>query len=181
MTEKKEEITEKVENKAGEISLKDKKASLIKEYENINSLSEKNTLSVDDMPAWDGFRMFPERPSSDVEYTAMAGQPLTDTTTIATRADILPFLAEVKDPELDANILDLGMVYRFDIDKKGNVSIDLGLTSTGCPFMDVLPTTTAETVAMVKGVGTVVVKIVWEPPWDVSMMSENAKLNFNMF
>ena len=143
--------------------------------------TDESSLSVDDMPAWDGFKLFPEKPSSDVEYTAVAGQPLADTATVATRADILPFLAEVRDPELGMSILDLGLVYRFDIDKKGNISIDLGLTSAGCPFMDVLPTTTAQTVAMVKGVGTVVVKIVWEPLWDTSMMSDKAKLSFDMF
>jgi len=143
--------------------------------------TEENDLRIDDMPAWDGFRLFPEKPSSDIEYTAVAGQPLEDTENVATRADILPFLAEVKDPELNMSIVDLGMIYRFDIDKKGNVSIDLGLTSAGCPFMDVLPTSTAQTVAMVKGVGTVVVKIVWEPLWDISMMSDKAKLSFDMF
>lgn len=143
--------------------------------------NDTESLKVDDMPAWDGFPLFPERPSSGVEYTAMAGQPLADTTEIATRADILPFLAEVKDPELNMSVIDLGMIYRFDIDKNGNVQIDLGLTSAGCPFIDVLPTTTAETVSMVKGVGTVLVKVVWEPLWDTSMMSDKAKLSFDMF
>ena len=161
-------------------NIEDKKKNLVEEYQNSVS-SAKDGLQLDDMPAWDGFRPFPERPSSDVEYTAVAGQPLSDTTTIATRADILPFLAEVKDPELNMSVVDLGMVYRFDIDKKGNVSIDLGLTSAGCPFIDVLPSMTAETVSMVKGVGTVIVKVVWEPLWDTSMMSDKAKLNFDMF
>ncbi len=138
-------------------------------------------IKLDDMPAWDGFPVFPPKPTSDVEYTALAGSPLSDGEQVATRADILPFLAEVKDPELNMSIIDLGLLYRFDIDKKGNVSIDLGLTSAGCPFIDILPTTTAETVAMVKGVGTVLVKVVWEPLWDTSMMSEHAKLSFDMF
>lgn len=148
------------------------------ENDNKNSNS---LLTVDDKPAWDGFPVFPQMPRNDIDYTALAGSPLPEGEEPATRRDILPLLAEVRDPELNMSILDLGLLYRFDIDERGNVSIELGLTSAGCPFADVLPSMTAETVALAKGVGTVVVKIVWEPLWDISMMSDQAKLAFDVF
>lgn len=141
-----------------------------------------NTLKVDDMPVWTGFpASLSPVSSAELEYSATAGTPLEKGEKIATRVDILPFLYEVKDPEIQMNIVDLGLLYALDIEDDGNVSIKLGLTSAGCPFADILPAITADTVSMVKGVGLVKVEIVWEPAWSMEMMSDNAKLHFDLF
>lgn len=132
-------------------------------------------------PVWEGVPDMPTMSLSDMELTALAGEPLKEGEKVASRKDILPFLEEVRDPEIGMSILDLGLLYTLDIDDKGNVEAKMGLTAAGCPFADVLLKETAEAIAFAKGTGEVIVKLVWEPAWDFSMMSDDAKLNFDLF
>ena len=68
-----------------------------------------------------------------------------------------------------------------DIDDVGAVSVKMTLTSPTCPVAGILPGQVADAVAAVEGVGEVTVELVWEPPWDQSMMSDVAKVELDMF
>jgi FeS assembly SUF system protein len=85
------------------------------------------------------------------------------------------------DPEIPVNIFELGLIYTIDIDKEANVTIKMTLTSPMCPAAQSLPLEIKTKVEAVKGVKSALVQVVWEPRWDPSMMSEEAKLALNMY
>lgn len=82
----------------------------------------------------------------------------------------------VHDPEIPVNIYDLGLVYRIDIDVENNVAIEMTLTAAGCPVAGEMPGWVADAILPVAGVKTVDVQLVWEPPWGMQMLSDEAKL-----
>tara|TARA_B100001996_G_scaffold195939_1_gene150118 strand:+ start:1466 stop:1762 length:297 start_codon:yes stop_codon:yes gene_type:complete len=91
-------------------------------------------------------------------------------------------IAEIKkiyDPEIPVNIYELGLIYDVSVDKK-NVSIKMTLTTPNCPVAESLPKEVKDSVMEIKGVDKVDLDLVWEPPWDKSMMSEAAKLELNL-
>jgi FeS assembly SUF system protein len=94
---------------------------------------------------------------------------------------VVAALSTVYDPEISVNIYDLGLIYSRDIDDVGAVSVKMTLTSPTCPVAGILPGQVADAVAAVEGVGEVTVELVWEPPWDQSMMSDVAKVELDMF
>ena len=92
-------------------------------------------------------------------------------------------IAEIKkiyDPEIPVNIYELGLIYDIIIDDKNNVKIDMTLPSPNCPVAESLPNEVKNSVKEIKEVKEVDLKLVWEPPWDKSMMSESAKLELNL-
>ena len=111
---------------------------------------------------------------------AYAGAPLPEGCGVASREAVIDALRTVCDPEIPVNIYDLGLIYRLDIGKDGNVSIDMTLTAPGCPVAGAMPRTVAEAVAAVDGVGEVEVELVWEPPWSQDRMSEDARLALDL-
>ncbi len=82
----------------------------------------------------------------------------------------------VHDPEIPVNIYDLGLVYRIAIDAESNVEIDMTLTAPGCPVAGEMPGWVADAVEPIPGVKTVNVMLVWEPPWGMEMLSDEARL-----
>ncbi len=91
-------------------------------------------------------------------------------------------LREVYDPEVPVNIYELGLFYKIFIDDETNdVFIDMTLTSPMCPVAGEMPGMVEDEVKKVKGIGKIKVNIVWDPPWEPSMMAETAKLQLNMF
>ena len=90
-------------------------------------------------------------------------------------------LQEVYDPEIPVNIYELGLIYLVDIDDKNNVYIRMSLTAPGCPVAGEMPGMVENEVKNVEGIGSIEVEIVWDPPWEPSMMAETAKLQLNMF
>jgi len=82
----------------------------------------------------------------------------------------------VHDPEIPVNIYDLGLIYRIGIDTEGHVEIDMTLTAPGCPVAGDMPGWVADAVAPIPGVQTVDVRLVWEPPWGMDMLSDEARL-----
>jgi FeS assembly SUF system protein len=82
----------------------------------------------------------------------------------------------VHDPEIPVNIFDLGLIYRIDIDGEGNVAIDMTLTAPGCPVAGEMPGWVADAVEPLPGVKTVNVTLVWEPPWGMENLSDEARL-----
>jgi FeS assembly SUF system protein len=96
-------------------------------------------------------------------------------------ADIVAALKTVYDPEIPADIYELGLIYKIDVDDARNVAIEMTLTSPGCPVAGEMPAWVENAVASVAGVGQVSVKLTFDPPWDKDRMSDEAKLALGMF
>ena len=91
-------------------------------------------------------------------------------------------IAEIKkiyDPEIPVNIYELGLIYQIDIDNN-NVKIKMTLTTPNCPVAESLPKEVKDSVLEIDGVSHVDLDLVWDPPWNKSMMSEAAKLELNL-
>jgi len=95
---------------------------------------------------------------------------------VPTEAEVFEALRKVADPELGMNIVDLGLVYRIEVGALGRVAIDFTLTYPGCPAVDDLVYDIVEEVGRLKGASVVLPRVVWDPPWDPSRMSEEARL-----
>ena len=93
---------------------------------------------------------------------------------------LMEVLKSVEDPELKMSVVDLGLIYKIEIDEKNIVKVDMTLTSPNCPVAESLPKQVKEYILSVKGVSDVKLNLVWEPPWDKSKMSEAAKLELNL-
>jgi len=90
--------------------------------------------------------------------------------------DIVAALKTVYDPEIPADIYELGLVYKVDIDDARHVSIDMTLTAPGCPVAGEMPTWVENAVASVPGVSGATAKMVFDPPWTPDRMSDEAKV-----
>jgi FeS assembly SUF system protein len=95
--------------------------------------------------------------------------------------DIVAALKTVYDPEIPADIYELGLIYKVDIGDDRSVAIDMTLTTPNCPAAAELPQMVENAVASVPGVSGAKVNIVWDPPWDQSRMSDEARLVLNMW
>jgi FeS assembly SUF system protein len=95
--------------------------------------------------------------------------------------DIVASLKTVYDPEIPADIYELGLIYRIDIADDRSVAVDMTLTTPNCPSAQELPSMVENAVASVAGVGPVTVKVVWDPPWDQSRMSDEARVVLNVW
>lgn len=95
--------------------------------------------------------------------------------------DIVAALKTVFDPEIPADIYELGLIYRVDIKDDRAVDVVMTLTTPNCPAAGELPTMVENAVASVPGVGVVNVSIVWEPVWSPERMSDEARLVLNMW
>ena len=93
---------------------------------------------------------------------------------------IIEALRTVHDPEIPVNIYDMGLIYKVDVEDDNRVLLDMTLTSPNCPVAETLPGEVEHKVAAVDGVSGCEVKIVWDPPWNPSMMSEDAQLELGM-
>ena len=96
------------------------------------------------------------------------------------REPIIAALREVHDPEIPVNIYDLGLIYKIAISDHGDVNIDMTLTAPACPVAGMMPLMVKDAVASVEGVGEIQVELVWDPPWNQSNMSDEAKLQLGM-
>jgi FeS assembly SUF system protein len=95
--------------------------------------------------------------------------------------EIVAALKTVFDPEIPADIYELGLIYKVDIDDDRMVNIDMTLTTPNCPSAAELPMQVESAVASVSGVREAKVNIVWDPPWDPSRMSDEARTTLNMW
>ena len=96
-------------------------------------------------------------------------------------ADLVAALKTVYDPEIPVDIYELGLIYRLEVDDNRNVEVDMTLTAPGCPVAGDMPGWVENAVSSVPGVGQVKVKLMFDPPWDMSRMSDEARLALNMF
>ena len=94
---------------------------------------------------------------------------------------IIDALKTVYDPEIPVDIYELGLIYGIDIREDGVVGIRMTLTSPMCPVAESLPLEVQEKVIQVEGVSDVDLEVVFDPPWNKTMMSEEARFNLDMF
>ena len=92
---------------------------------------------------------------------------------------IITEIKKIYDPEIPVNIYELGLIYDIKIEDK-NVEVKMTLTSPNCPVAESLPKEVKDSILKIKDVKDVDLKLVWEPPWNQTMMSEAAKLELNL-
>jgi FeS assembly SUF system protein len=95
--------------------------------------------------------------------------------------DIVASLKTVYDPEIPVDIYELGLIYKVDIDDDRNVAVEMTLTAPGCPVAGDMPGWVENAVSSVPGVQSAKAKLVFDPPWDHSRMSEEARMAMNMW
>ncbi|HEX6634988.1 MAG TPA: SUF system Fe-S cluster assembly protein [Usitatibacter sp.] len=96
------------------------------------------------------------------------------------RDNVVGALRTVYDPEIPINIYDLGLVYEIDVKPEGRVDIRMTLTAPACPVAGEMPGVVEDRVMQVPGVSEVRVDLVWDPPWDRGMLSDEAKLQLGL-
>ena len=94
--------------------------------------------------------------------------------------EIVVMLCTVYDPEIPVNIFDLGLIYDVDVDEENNVTIEMTLTSPNCPAVDFILSDVQMKVESVEAVNEVTINLVFDPPWDRDMMSEEAMLELGL-
>ena len=107
--------------------------------------------------------------------------PLSQAELDALTDQLIAKLKTVYDPEIPVDIYELGLIYKVDVSDDKDVAIDMTLTAPGCPVAGDMPGWVENAVASVPGVGQVKVKLVFDPPWDMTRMSDEARLALNMF
>jgi len=95
--------------------------------------------------------------------------------------EMIAALKTVFDPEIPVDIYELGLIYRVDVSDDRDVVIDMTLTAPGCPVAGEMPGWVEAAVRKIDGLGDVRVNLVFDPPWDASKMSDEARLALNMF
>ncbi len=124
----------------------------------------------------------PDHRAASASPEGQAGRPALGDDEIARLRDaIVAALKTVYDPEIPSDIYELGLIYKVDIDDARNVAVEMTLTAPGCPVAGEMPQWVENAVRSVPGVGDVEVKLVFDPPWDPSRMSDEARLALNMF
>ena len=96
------------------------------------------------------------------------------------QAQIIEALRTIFDPEIPVNIYELGLIYEVNVAPDGYVVVNMTLTSPGCPVAQSLPVDVDHKVQEVPGVTDTMVNVIWEPPWTIEMMSDEAKLELGI-
>jgi FeS assembly SUF system protein len=119
----------------------------------------------------DDASLSPETPASALGQAEL--DALTD--------QLIEKLKTVFDPEIPVDIYELGLIYKVDVSDDKDVVIDMTLTAPGCPVAGEMPDWVREAVMQIEAIKSCTVNLVFEPPWDPSLMSDEAKLELNMF
>jgi FeS assembly SUF system protein len=120
-----------------------------------------------------------ERTQENAEVVGSAAMPQAELNKLTD--DIIAGLKTVYDPEIPADVYEIGLIYKIDIGDDRAVKIDMSLTSPNCPSAQELPIMIENAVSSVPGVKETKVTVVWDPPWDPSRMSDEARLVLNMW
>jgi FeS assembly SUF system protein len=96
-------------------------------------------------------------------------------------AKLVAALKTVYDPEIPVDIYELGLIYKVDVADNKDVSVDMTLTAPGCPVAGEMPNMVREALEQVEGIGAVTVNMTFDPPWTPDRMSEEARLELNMY
>src|SRR4029453_9668803 len=122
-----------------------------------------------------------EKPAEGAQPAPAGNSALPEAEITRLTDEIVTALKTVYHPEIPDDIYEIGLVYRIDIADDRTVKVDMSLTSPNCPSAQELPVMVQNAVSTVRGVGKVDVSVVWDPPWDPSRMSEEARVGLNMF
>lgn len=117
----------------------------------------------------------------ETEKAKEVTQPSVKTDRAELNNAVVEALKSVYDPEIPVNIYELGLIYSVNIDENGKVDIEMTLTSPACPVAGTLPPEVEGKIRSIPGVTECTVKVVWEPTWGMHMMSEEAKLQLNLY
>ncbi len=117
--------------------------------------------------------------SSATVWTPDGEQPVT--VELPSETALIDAIGTVYDPEIPVNVYELGLIYAIDIDDAGGIKVEMTLTAPACPSAQELPEMVQAAVLTVPGVTSCHVETVWDPPWDPSRMTEEARLQLNMF
>lgn len=120
-------------------------------------------------------------PSVDAGGTPVEGSSMSEEELDQLTHAIVAALKTVYDPEIPADIYELGLIYRIEIDDDRFVTVDMTLTSPGCPVAGEMPGWVDNAVGAVAGISGTKVNLTFDPPWDPSRMSDEARLALNMF
>jgi FeS assembly SUF system protein len=123
----------------------------------------------------------PTAPPRDQVHGAWTPEGTTEPPTRVHEDAVISVLKTVFDPEIPVDIYELGLIYAVEIADDGKVKVEMTLTTPSCPSAQELPSQVEEAVRAVPGVTDVQVEVVWDPPWDQSRMSEDARLALNMY
>ena len=93
---------------------------------------------------------------------------------------IITEIKKIYDPEIPVNIYELGLIYEIKVEKNNHIKVKMTLTTPNCPVAESLPKEVKDSIMQLEEVDKVDLDLVWEPPWDKSMMSEAAKLELNL-
>jgi len=113
------------------------------------------------------------------EVESHGGQAVTDNDT-PLKEQVIEALKTVYDPEIPVNIYELGLIYDLRIDQENKVFVTMTLTTPGCPVAGSMPGQVERTVKSVEGVSDAEVELVWDPPWTIDRMTEEARLTLGM-
>jgi len=122
-----------------------------------------------------------EKPAEGAQPAPAGNSALPEAEITRLTDEIVTALKTVYDPEIPADIYEIGLIYRIDIADDRTVKVDMSLTSPNCPAAQDLPVQVENAVASVAGVKEAKVEVVWDPPWDPSRMSDEARLVLNMW
>ncbi len=93
---------------------------------------------------------------------------------------VIAALRQIYDPEIPVNLYDLGLIYDIDVSKEGDVEVTMTLTTPHCPVAESMPYEVETRILAIEGVRDVRVHLVWDPPWDISRMSDEARLELGL-
>jgi FeS assembly SUF system protein len=119
--------------------------------------------------------------STEPENTCVTHSGLPPAELEAFTAKLIAALKTVHDPEIPVDVYELGLIYKVDVADNWDVSVDMTLTAPGCPVAVEMPNMVREALERVEGVGAVSVNMTFDPPWTPERMSEEARLELNMY
>jgi len=115
-------------------------------------------------------------PQTEINASALSPEELQDFT-----IKLVTALKSVYDPEIPVDIYELGLIYKVDVADNKDVTVDMTLTAPGCPVAGEMPGMVKDALEGVEGIGAVTVNMTFDPPWTPERMSEEAKLELNMY
>jgi len=144
--------------------------------EKINKENQTMTDNESCTPAPSSIPSAHEVPEVEAAKSALPSKELNRMTN-----DIIAAIKTVYDPEIPVDVFELGLIYKIDIADDRMITIDMTLTAPGCPVAGEMPIWVRDAVSTVEGVMDVKVDMVFDPPWDMSRMSEEAQIALNMY